>query len=107
MIAYTRGRFGGPVGAHEVAIDTAGSTVIAQIYAPPGDLTSGDDVVAATATIPAGVVDLERTALLGPWPTHGAKRSDPHSLRSTPVVLLGDASLARIALAGVDRAGRA
>ena len=107
MIAYTRGRFDGPVGTHEVSIDTVGSTVIAQIYAPPGDLTSGDDVVAATATIPAGVVDLERTALLGPWPPDAADPSDPLGLRSTPVVLLGDASLARIALAGVDRAGRA
>jgi hypothetical protein len=107
MIAYTRGRFDGPVGTHEVSIDTVGSTVIAQIYTPPGDLTSGDDVVAATATIPAGVVDLERTALLGPWPPHATDPSDPLGLRATPVVLLGDASLARIALAGVDRAGRA
>jgi hypothetical protein len=106
MIAYPRGRFDGPVGTDEVSIDTVAGTVIARIYAPPGDLNSGDDVVAATATIPAGVVDLERTALLGPWPSDAPDPSDPLGLRSTPVVLLADGPLARVALAGIDRAGR-
>jgi len=107
MIAYTRGRFDGPVGTDEVSIDTVAGTVVARIYAPPGDLTSGDDVVAATASIPVGVVDLERTAVLGPWPPDASDPSDPLGLRSTPVVLLADPSLARVALAGIARAGRA
>src|SRR4051794_17318128 len=107
MIAYTRGRIDGPMGTDEVSIDTAAGPVVARIYTPPGDLTSGDDVIAATATIAAGVVDLERTAWLGPWPTSTPDPSDPFGLRSTPVVLLPDASLARIALAGVHRAGKA
>jgi hypothetical protein len=107
MIAYTRGRFDRPVGTDEVSIDTVAGTVVARIYAPPGDLTSGDAVVAATATIPVGVVDLERTALLGPCPSDAPGPSDPLGLRSTPVILLADGSLARIALAGIDRAGKA
>jgi hypothetical protein len=106
MIAYLRGRFDELVANDEVSIDTTAGRMIARNYGPPGDLAPGDDVVVATATVPVGVVDLERTAFLGPWPADAPDPSDPLGLRSTPVVLLPDGSLAPVALAGIHRAGR-
>jgi len=107
MIAYVRGRLERSADAGKVIIGTDAGSVVARIYASAGSLTPGDEVLAATATVPMGVVDHERTALLGPWPSDRPDPSGPLGLASTPVILLPGPSLETIAMSGADRAGRA
>ncbi len=107
MIAYVRGRFDAFVDADDVLITTAaGDAISARLFAPSGRAGPGDAVVAATATITIGVADHARTAFLGPWPADGPEPSGPLGLAATPVVLLPEASVAPIARAGIERAGR-
>jgi len=107
MIAYIRGRLEGSADAGEVVIGTDAGRVVSRIYASAGPLAPGDEVVAATATVPVGVVDHERTALLGPWSSSRADPSGPLGLASTPVLLLPGPSLETVATSAADHAGRA
>src|SRR3954453_379274 len=120
MIAYVRGRFDAFADADDVLITTAaGDAISARLFAPSGRAGPGDAVVAATATITIGVADHARPAFLGPWrpaparpgfrgpcPADGPEPSGPLGLAATPVVLLPEASVAPIARAGIERAGR-
>jgi hypothetical protein len=106
MIAYIRGRLDEPGHTDEVVIRTGAGAVTARTYGPAGRLTPGDEVVAATATVPVGIVEHARTALLGPWPAIGDDPAGPLGLASAPVIVLPDPSLEAVATSGADRAGR-
>lgn len=106
MIAYVRGRLERATDARTVAIATERGRIEACLYAPPGGLAPGDEVVAASTTIAVGVTDHDEVALLGPWPAQESDPAGPLGLASTPVILLPDASTAEIALAAVALAAR-
>jgi hypothetical protein len=106
MIAYIRGRLDTTADADEVAIRTDTGLVGARLYAPPGSLSPGDEVIAAAATVPIGVDDHALTAMLGPWPANRPDPAGPLGLASAPVILLPVPSLETVAAAGADRAGR-
>jgi|1186.fasta_scaffold00427_3 hypothetical protein len=106
MIVFVRGRLEASSDAERAIVDAAEESIVARIYASAGRPDRGDDVVAARTTLHIGVADHERTALLGSWPADGPDPAGPLGLASAPVVLLPDASLASLALAGITRAGR-
>jgi hypothetical protein len=107
MIAYVRGRLEGPAGAGTAAIRTADGMVEARTFAPLGGAATGDEVIAASATVAVGVEDRHETVLLGPFAADRPDPGGPLGLASTPVILLPDPSTVQVALAGVARAGRA
>jgi len=106
MIAFVRGRLDGPADTDEVSIRTDAGRLVVRMYAPPGDLSPGDAIIAARATVPIGVVDEERAAMLGRWAAGSPDPAGPLGLASTPVILLPDPSLETVATSGADRAGR-
>src|SRR3954453_23777696 len=107
MIAYVRGRFDAFVDADDVLITTAaGDAISARLFAPSGRAGRGDAVGAPPPPTTIGVAAHARTAFLGPWPADGPEPSGPLGLAATPVVLLPEASVAPIARAGIERAGR-
>ena len=78
----------------------------ARALLPIGPVEAGDEVIVAVASVQIGVTAHGFAVVLGPW-SPGPDPSDPAGLGSAPVVLLSDARTAPIAIAGIERAGRA
>ena len=106
MIAFVRGRLDGSTDTDEVSIRTDAGPVAARTYAPHGDISAGDAVIAASATVPIGIVDQAWTAMLGRWDAGSPDPAGPLGLASTPVILLPDPSLESAVASAADRAGR-
>lgn len=107
MIRYPRGALeGSPVVGEWVSLAVGSGSLLVEVPVDIGPAGAGDLAIAATTTVHVGIEDHDVAILLGRWTQDAADPGGPLGLGGRPVVVVPDAALVSIAVAGLHRAGR-